>query len=160
MPILDDDKTRGIAAWPRQILHVASANRIDSVCEDDRHRSGHLLQCRYSLAGRGQDYIRRERSQFSSFANLRIKRGLRLTPSDLQCARFDLRSNPIFAEPCANAVMRACPSASFAAALSKHTDLTQPGRVAAPHVAIGHMTVVPPISVMNSRRRIVASKAD
>src|SRR4029077_9517371 len=78
--VLEQNKTRGIAAWPRQIIHEASADRIDSMCEHDRHGLGYSLQRRHSLAGRGQDYIRGERSQFSR--EFTIKRGFASRAAD------------------------------------------------------------------------------
>jgi hypothetical protein len=64
----------------RTDIHEASADRIDSMCEHDRHGLGYSLQRRHCLAGRGQDYIRGERSQFSR--EFTIKRGFASCPAD------------------------------------------------------------------------------
>ena len=51
--VLEKDETGGIAARPRQTIHESSADRIDGVCEHDRHGSSYRLQRRNSRAGRG-----------------------------------------------------------------------------------------------------------
>ena len=79
--ILKQDEAGGIAARPRQTIHKSSADRIDGVCEHDRHGSGYRLQRRNSRAGRGQDDIRRERDQFGrEFA---LKRGVAFGPPNV-----------------------------------------------------------------------------
>ena len=67
--VLEQNETGGIAARPRQTIHEASADRIDSSCEHDRHGSGYRLQRRHSRAGCGQDDI--GVSVTNSVANLR-----------------------------------------------------------------------------------------
>ena len=37
-------ESRGIAAWPRQILDEAAADRIGNLHENDRDRAGYLLK--------------------------------------------------------------------------------------------------------------------
>ena len=58
------NETGGIAARPRQTIHEASADRVDSSREHDWRGPGYRLQRRHSRAGCGQDDIRHERDQF------------------------------------------------------------------------------------------------
>src|SRR5215210_3012194 len=58
----------GIAAWPRQAVDEASANRVADDWENNRHRTAGLQQRTYGRGTMGQDDIGRERGQFSSMS--------------------------------------------------------------------------------------------
>src|SRR5262249_50059350 len=42
--VVEDDKTGGIAAWPRQAIDVAGADRVGASREHNRNGTGRLLQ--------------------------------------------------------------------------------------------------------------------
>jgi hypothetical protein len=57
-------ETGGIAAWPRQVVDEASANRIGDDREHDWHGAGRLQQRPHGRGAMGQDDVRRECGQF------------------------------------------------------------------------------------------------
>jgi len=59
--VFEQDEPGGIAAWPRQAIDEASADRIGGVREHDGHGAGYRQQCRHGRARRGQDDVRRQR---------------------------------------------------------------------------------------------------
>jgi hypothetical protein len=66
------NESGGIAAWPRQTIYEAGADRINNVCEHDRHGAGRPQQRPHlARAANRQNHIRRERGQFCRvFANV------------------------------------------------------------------------------------------
>src|SRR5262249_55418294 len=79
--VLVQNETGGIAARPRQTIHESSADWIDGMCEHDRHGSSYRLQRRNSRAGRGQDDIRGECSQFG--CKFTLKGGIACGPANV-----------------------------------------------------------------------------
>src|SRR5262249_14322467 len=63
MPYSIESETGGVAAWVRQALHEARADRIGGQREHDRHRAGQLEQRPCDRAAAGQDDVRRERKE-------------------------------------------------------------------------------------------------
>src|SRR5262249_29284905 len=79
--VFEQNETGRIAARPRQTIHEASADRIDSYHEHYGHGWGYCCQRRPSRGGRGQDDIRRERDEFGrEFA---LKRRIACGPANV-----------------------------------------------------------------------------
>src|SRR5215471_10617572 len=57
-------KSSDVAAWAREAVNEAGADRIRHQHENDRHGASYLLQRSSGLLASGQDYVRRERDQF------------------------------------------------------------------------------------------------
>ena len=112
MPYSNCDEAGGVAAWPRQALDEAGADRIDDTAEHDRHGAGRLQQRRHSRGASGQDDVRRERDQFRrvSANALGIARGPAVS---IRTLRPSVQPNSC--SPCRNAARRACASGSSAA---------------------------------------------
>ena len=60
----DSHETGDVAAWSRQAVDEAGADRIADDREHDRHGAGRLQQRPHGRAAMGQDDVRRERGQF------------------------------------------------------------------------------------------------
>jgi hypothetical protein len=61
--VLDGHETRDVAAWPRQAVDEARADRIAEHGGHDRHGTGHLQQRPDRGGAVGQNHVRRERDQ-------------------------------------------------------------------------------------------------
>src|SRR5262249_48116817 len=76
-------KTKPVALPPgrARLSTKSSADWIDGMCEHDRHGSSYRLQRRNSRAGRGQDDIRGECSQFG--CKFTLKGGIACGPANV-----------------------------------------------------------------------------
>src|SRR5262245_44756584 len=62
--VFEISEPRGVAAWSRQALEDASANRIGEICEYDGNGASCLLHRRDRDAAHGYDHVWRECNQF------------------------------------------------------------------------------------------------
>src|SRR6516164_4064623 len=62
--VFERRKSSDVAAWAREAVNKAGADRIRHQHENDRHGASYLLQRSSGLLASGQDYVRRERDQF------------------------------------------------------------------------------------------------
>src|SRR5262249_17612234 len=62
--VFERRKSSDVAAWAREAVNKADADRIRHQHENDRHGASYLLQRFSGLLASGQDYVRRERDQF------------------------------------------------------------------------------------------------
>jgi hypothetical protein len=121
------------------------------VREHDWHGAARPLQGRHSRARRGQNNIWGKRDQLR--ANLRSRSAL--PPAQrISIRTFSPLVQPNFCRPCRKAAMRACPTGSSALVLMSTPNLRMRSGCCAP--ATSGIAAAPPISVINSRRLIVA----
>jgi len=80
-PVFEIHEAGNVAAWPRQAIDEARADRIGHGREHDRQGAGEMLQCRHADGGVGQEDVRCERDQFLRVSARPV--GIVLAPADV-----------------------------------------------------------------------------
>ena len=97
MPYSNEDEAGDVAAWPRQAVDKAGADRVGDIREHDRHGAGRLQQCRHGSGCRSAR-MTSGASATNSAAYLRSGRHRR-APAIVDPHVAADRSSPIPADP-------------------------------------------------------------
>ena len=152
-PILERNKSSGVATWPRHALHKPGADRIDNIHEDNRHGADSSAATRRSRRNVGEtatEHPGRVRANSAAFRRLRSASA---TPQRYSICTLRLGVQPkscIFSQKRRQAGLRL---RCILSVVHEHPDAPHTLRLLRPP-SRGQQAAAPPSSVMNSRRFI------
>jgi hypothetical protein len=141
---LENNKSGGVAARPRQAFDEAAADRVGDIHEHNWHGTGRLLQRQHGRAADGQDNVRPGRDQFRCVPASTVRIGPSPASVDPHVAAD---GPPELLEPVAT---RACPSGSCSARFMS-TPIRRIRSGCCARAASGH-AAAPLSAATNSRR--------